>query len=97
MIQIGRTDLICLAGQCRFVKSFQMPLTNCDFSIDYGVVNRSADSNGSQYILGIQGSTNQLQPSAINEEEVRALSHFQGADIGPPQKACTADGIVLSY
>ena len=60
--------------------------------MDHGVVHRPPDANGGKDVPRVEAGPHQLQAAAVDEEQVRALAHLQGADVRPAQEPGPAPG-----
>ena len=54
-----------------------MPLPHGDASLHHGVVHRPPDTHGTQHRAGVLVAAYQLQPAAVDHEQIGALAHGQ--------------------
>ena len=69
-----------------------MPLPHGDASLHHGVVHRPPDTHSTQHRAGVLITAYQLQPAAVDHEQIGALAHGQLPDVVPAQQPRTAPG-----
>jgi len=68
-------------GSQRLVDGDEPPVTDGDFSVYDGIIDRPTHADRRQHGLRIITGTGQLEPAAVDQEQVAALSGFQRADV----------------
>ncbi len=63
-----------------------------DAAVYHRIVHGTPDAHGTQHRAGVLITTYQLQPAAVDHEQIGALAHGQLPDVVPAQQPRTAPG-----
>ena len=79
--EIGGTLLPRGFGGQRLVDGDESSVTDGDLSVYDGIIDRTAHADGRKDLFRVKACAGQLEPAAVDQEQVAALSGFQRADV----------------